>query len=519
MDGAGVTLPPHLRALLDPSAYPHATGAIALLHTNLSWVLLTGEYAYKIKRPVHYPFVDLREPHERQRLCHEELRLNRRFAPRLYVDVSAITCERGEARVGGGGTPVDYAVKMRQFDPADGLDALVGRGDVSEDELLAFGEQLAAAHASCPAAARNAEWGRPGAVRDALLRNLDEAAAAAQTCGTRARVDALRLPLERLIEATGSGLADRRRDGRVRECHGDLHARNVARIAGRLTPFDCLEFDPALRWIDVADELAMLRIDLAWRGRDDLAQAATNGYLRGGGDFGACRVLKLYEAHRALVRAKVAALTANADAAAGAQALDEHAALLGIAERALAPRAARLVLLCGVSGSGKSWLACRLIDALHAVWISSDVERKRLVGLGPSESSGSAPGEGIYTRAITDRTYGRLAACAEEVLWGGEVAVVDATCLREAERARFAAVARRCRVPFHVVLCEAPTEQLRERLAARGTQPGEVSEATAAVLEAQLALVEPFREQEGFELERVHTAEPGLVDRLARQFC
>ncbi|RYG79457.1 hypothetical protein EON77_09090, partial [bacterium] len=141
------TLPPELRSLLDPSAYPHATGAITVLHTALSWVILTGEYAYKIKRPVRYPFVDQSLLSERQRLCHEELRLNRRFAPRVYVDVCAITHERGEARFGGSGSPVEYAVKMRQFDPADGLDALIERGAIDVDELLAFGQQLATLHA------------------------------------------------------------------------------------------------------------------------------------------------------------------------------------------------------------------------------------------------------------------------------------------------------------------------------------------------------------------------------------
>jgi aminoglycoside phosphotransferase family enzyme/predicted kinase len=514
-------LPPELAGLRHAAAYPHATGTIELIETHISWVLLTGEYAYKIKRPVHYDFLDMRELATRELYCREELRLNRRFAPRLYVDVCPITLVRGSARIGGGGEPVEYAVRMRQFDRSACLDALLRDDAVTGAELRDFGQVLARLHSDSPAAGRRSEWGQPARVRALLLRNLAETATAGTAFGTGLAVQALQAPLEALLSRLELALLERRRTGRVRECHGDLHVRNIVRLAGRLTPFDCLDFEPAFRWIDVADEVALLRVDLVAHGRADLAQAFTTGWLRGGGDYGACRMFALYEVHRALVRAKVAALAAVDDAARAPALEREHRALVAVAGAALRPRRGAIVLLHGFSGSGKSWLAERLVAALPAVWISADVERKRLAGLLPAERSGSPAGGGIYTADMDERTYARLVACAEEVVGGGYIAVVDATFLRARDRARFQQLARGRELPLRVLSCTADAHVLHERLEARAVR-GDVSEADAAVLAAQIAGAQPLQAQEGLVALELRTADPEAVERamgMLRAFC
>lgn len=518
MSAAPGAFPRQLEALRGAAAYPHATGTIELVETHVSWVLLTGEYAYKLKRPVRYDFIDLRDPAERERCCHEELRLNRRFAAPLYVDVCPVTLRDGRACMGGEGEVIDHAVRMRQFDRADALDALLDRDAATAEELQAFGQSLARIHEDCPVASGADRWGTVEEVRTQLLRNLEQAAEAGGVFDEADAVRGLRPALEHRLRELADVLGKRREDGRVRECHGDLHTRNVVRIGQRLMAFDCLEFQPAFRWIDVADEVALLRVDLARRGRRDLAQAFITGYLRGSGDYGLCRVLPLYEAHRALVRAKVAAVSARAGVGDAAAMRAEHDALLRVAHEALASRQGRLVLVTGVSGSGKSWLSSRLALAGRAMWVNSDVERKRLAGLQPEERSGSPAGAGIYTRAMTDRTYARLADCAREVLAGGFDALVDATFQRARDRARFAALAARMQVPLRVIVCEAELPVLHQRLAERARR-GDVSEADAGVLRMQLEQGEPVRPDEGLDVVRVRTGDEAAVAALLCEFA
>ena len=248
-------------------------------------MLLTGEYAYKIKKPVCYAFVDLRSAERRAFLCGEEVRLNRRFAPTLYVGVCDIIARDGTARIAGQGDVIEHAVRMRQFEREDELDRLLASGRIAPPELEAFGRDLAAIHAGLPVADDAQAWGRPAAVRSLVLENLEQCAQVAMPLGTDAELRALRQPCTARLEAAEPWIAARRQAGRVRECHGDLHSRNIVRYAGHLAAFDCLEFDPAFRWIDVADEIAFLLMDLDARRFPLHAQAFRGGYLAQCGDY------------------------------------------------------------------------------------------------------------------------------------------------------------------------------------------------------------------------------------------
>jgi uncharacterized protein len=332
----------------------------------------------------------------------------------------------------------------------------------------------------------------------------------------------LRVTAERLgtwADAAWPLLAQRYAAGHVRECHGDLHAGNIVRQRERLVPFDCLEFDPALRWIDVADEVAFLVADLEARRYPRHAQAFLGGYLMASGDYQACLLAPLFKAHRSLVRAKVMALTATAGgtppAAARAARRSFHR-YLECARRALSPQRPALVLMSGLSGSGKSWLAGRLAPALQAVQLRSDVERKRLAGLAPSARSASAVARGLYAREMTDAVYGRLAECAADTLAGGYTTIVDATFAQVADRLRFHALAARLGVSLCIVYCHAPPTVLRRRIVARGRRGHDPSEANLEVLRWQEShFVPPGAQEARLVLDAARLTEAQLLRRIA----
>ena len=488
------SFPDQLHALLYPRAYPHAVRAVDLIETHISWVLLAGKFAYKVKRPVHYPFIDLRAPEQRRLLCHEEVRLNRRFAPELYLGVRAIRRRRGEAGIGGSGRIVEHAVKMRQFPRSQELDALLGARRIEPAELEAFGGELAGVHERLPVAQAAQEWGRGAAQIAGIRRNAAECVRAAEALGGAAPLSALQRRLETWSDTALPLLERRFAAGRVRECHGDLHAGNIVRLGARLRPFDCLEFDPALRWIDVADEVSFLLADLDARQRPLHAQAFLGGYLSISGDYEACLLLPVFRAHRALVRAKVMALAATAAGAARAAASEArrwHERYVECAQRALSSQPPRLVLMSGLSGSGKTWLAQRLAPMLGAVHLRSDIERKRLVGLAPRARTASALAEGLYGREMTAAVYERLIECAADALAGGYTTIVDATFGVPAQRARCRALAAQLGLRICIVNCHAPERVLERRILERSRRADDPSEAGLEVLHWQEAHFTP----------------------------
>ncbi len=512
------SLPRYLCALLEPQAYPHPVAAVQLIETHISWVLLAGEFAYKIKRPVRYAFIDLRDPERRRFLCEEELRLNRRFAPELYLEVSRITSDDGCARIGGQGPVLESAVRMRRFDREDALDRLLERLQVDHAELEAFGRELANIHGGLPTAPAGSAWGCPAAIQALLARNLDECAEASRVFGAEDAVSTLRSPLQECLSLAAETMAARRANGRIRECHGDLHSRNVVRLGARLVPFDCLEYEPAFRWIDVADEVAFLASDLCARQRPLHAHAFVSGYLAESGDYHACRILRLYEAHRALVRAKVAALSAaDSSGHCELEALrQQHGKLVALASRRLARHAPMLLLVCGLSGSGKTWLARQLAERLPAVHVRSDVERKRRAGLDALARSGSGVAAGLYSSAMSAQVYDDLARAAEDILAGGFTAIIDATFLRREQRRRFAQLGDRLGALVRLIHCEVPMQTLRARIAARAVSGSDPSEADESVLDWQLSHFELPRPDEPVEAIGVETAGPGALEKALR---
>ena len=510
-------LPGHLQALLSAEAYPHPVQTVQLVETHVSWVLLAGEFAYKIKRPVQYSFVDQRSLEQRQFLCQEEVRLNHRFAPELYLGVCPVTQRAGAAQMAGVGPVIEHAVKMVRFSRDNELDRLLEAGGIEPAELDLFGHDLAGIHGRLPvaqAAQRHAPAGTSAAV---VLHNLDECVRAGQALGWTADVRALQTPLEELLASSAPLRAQRLAHGRVRECHADLHARNIVRCGTRLIAFDCLEFDPALRWIDVADEIAFLLADLHARQQPLHAQAFLEGYLTHSGDYEACALQPLYQTHRALVRATVTALSATREGTPGGDisaARTQYEAYVERAHRAAAPQQPLLVLMCGLSGSGKTWLARQLAPALAAVHLRSDIERKRLAALSLTDRSGAALGAGLYSRQMTQSVYDRLAECAADALRGGYTAIADATFGRAADRSHLREVATRLGARSCVVYCRAPRHVLQTRIVERERRQDDPSEANLAVLAWQEERFEPPGASEGCVLFEAASSGGAAIDTV-----
>jgi len=502
--------------LLDPACFPHPTSRLQLRETPISWVLLTGTYAYKIKKPVQLDFINAATLARRHLLCQEELRLNRRFAPDLYLDVVAIGREHGRLRIGAGGVAAEYAVRMQQFDSSQELANLLLAAQVGTAELVQLGAQLAqwhhgaavaqpaaaAATAAASAAAAGpteqahaADYGTAALVRRQMLENFPPLCARRERDGGPDPHDSASqsASLRRLEQWSLEALASLERliTRRVRECHGDLHSGNVVRWAGRLLPFDCLEFDPRLRWIDAISDVAFLFMDLLSHARADLAYAFVSAYLEHAGDYEGLRLLRFYGVYRALVRAKIDALAAAGASGGSAQAHRQHLdrRLRTAAQLTAAPTAA-LVLMHGVAASGKSWVSERLVSQLPAIRVRSDLERRRLRC---EAADGTAA---RYDPGATQATYTRLLECAASALAGGHSVLVDATFLERAQRRRFEALAEQHRCAWLIVSCRASRATLLQRLAQRAQQGDDPSEATAAVLDQQLRALQPLAPSE-----------------------
>lgn len=511
-DADGTTardLPAWLAGLLRPEAYPHPVAApVQLIETHISWVLLTGTWVYKIKRPVDLGFVDYSTLALRKQACEDELRLNRRFAPTLYDTVVPVCGTPDAPCIEGGGVVRDYAVRMRQFAQSAQLDRLLVAGGLCDADVDRLGAAVVAMHAQAPRATEEMPYGHPaGIVRTAMdnltmLRTIEDAelqqAVSALTDWTQAQSKLLRERMrKRLIQ------------GHVREVHGDLHLANLARIDKQIVPFDCIEFSAELRWNDTISDLAFLTMDLRQRGRDDLAYRLMQQVLDADGDAAALRLWRYYEVYRALVRAKIAAIrlrqTGSVDA------MDELWRYLRLARRLTGPTQPALLLMHGVSGTGKSWLARQLVPALPALSIRADIERKRLHGLMATDRANAAPGAGLYGRKASMQTYARLTAMTREILRAGETVIVDATHQRAADRARFRRLAARLSVPFAILDCRAPQHVLLARLREREAQGRDASDADASVLAYQQAHADPLTSEDAADVIALETTDPKLV--------
>jgi len=488
-----------VQALRTPACYPHPVGRISIIETHISFVLLTGTFAYKIKKPVDLGFLDFTTLEKRWFFCQEELRLNLRLAPQLYLDVVPI-CGTHEAPTVGQGAPViEYAVKMLEFPQQAQADRMLARGQLTSRDMDALAALVADFHARSNRSGQSDDHGTPEAIQACSAQNFTQIRA-----GT---MDAVHLPLLDDIEKwtmredlrLRDVFAARKRDGRVRECHGDLHLGNIAFLNGEPRVFDCIEFNPGLRWIDVISEIAFLVMDLRAAERPDLARRFLNAYLEFTGDYDGLRTLPYFLVYRAMVRAKVGLVRAGQLGPRDpgrSNAQESFRRYLDLAKNCTSQGLGFIVLTHGFSGSGKTTLSQSLVELSGAIRIRSDVERKRMHGGSTTGQSQPDVASDLYTVDATDSTYQRLLELSISVLDSGHGVIVDATFLKRRHRDLFHALAASARVPFSIVDFTVPENTLRERILARLQRGQDASDADLPVLELQLATQEPLQADE-----------------------
>ncbi len=467
--------------LADPAS--HGAAAVERIDTHASIVFLAGDRAFKLKRAVRFSYLDYSTLPLREQFCRAELALNRRTAPELYEEACPIARQSdGRLTLGGPGAVVDWVVVMRRFDQDTLFDRLAERQQLSGKLMLDLAEQIAKFHAS--AEIDNESGGHQGmaATTASDARNLR---AAVPDAFDGAAVESLIAATQAELARIAPLLEARRRAGKVRHCHGDLHLRNICLVAGRPTLFDCIEFNRVISNIDVLYDLAFLLMDLHTRGLDDFGNAVLNRYLDLLDESDGLAALPLFLSVRAVVRAHVSAAAARQQASpeARSHACDEARRYLAHAGGLLKPQPPRLIAIGGLSGTGKSTVAYGLAPELGGVpgarVLRSDVMRKRLCGVALTERLPSS----TYSGEMGERVFRRIREEAATALDAGRAVIADAVYARPAERDAIAAVARDARVPFVGLWLEAPAEALAARIAARS---GDASDATAAVLRQQL---------------------------------
>ena len=499
-----------IQALLNPDAYDHDTSDIQLLETHISWIILTGPFAYKIKKPVDFGFLDYSTPEKRRQFCKLEVSLNRRLAAPLYLGVVHITGHEDKPMMNGKGDTIDYAVKMKQFPSGLLLSDLIDNAELREVHIDWLARVVADFHLQTNVASDETSFGSPDAVWQPVEENYKQIREVLEELPLLQRLALIETWSQHEYSAIKILLEQRKQHGFIRECHGDLHLGNIVLLDGEIVPFDCIEFNDNLRWIDVMSEVAFLVMDIEDHDRSDLAWRLLNAYLEKTGDYEGLSVFRYYLVYRAIVRAKVAALRlsqSGLDAAETSAVHREMENYLSIAERYIRSRHPAVILMHGLSGSGKTTISQQLIEWLPAIRIRSDVERKRLHGLAPQDDSQSELNEGIYDLASTDDTYGRLAELASSLCSAGYPVIVDATFLRHDQRQWFRDLADELNVPFRILECHASHSILRERISEREALGQDASEAPVAVLERQLETHDSLNDEERIWTYTINTTE------------
>ena len=502
------TLPSLIQQMLQPDFYPHPVQEpIQLLQTHISYVFLTGEYAYKVKKPANFGFLDFTSLEKRHHFCHEELRLNRRLSPDLYLAVLPIVENASQYQLGAVDsvqTATEYALQMRQFPQTMLLSHLFEDGKLTPKIVQQLATQVATFHASAVTNPEVTAYGSVASVQQVDTNNHAISTPFIGTSQTQQQQNETHAFTTQFFEQHADWFAQRQAEGKVRECHGDLHLNNVCLYQDKIQIFDCIEFNQEFRNIDVIYDVAFMVMDLEFRGRVDLANLFLNTYLEQTGDYQGAVLLPLYLSMRAYIRGNVNSLALNDLAISTSekaeflqrgqayyrQAWDYTRRTLG-AKRSQG----RIILMSGLSGSGKSTVARQLAQKLNAVHVRSDAVRKHLaeIPLHQRGDRGGTFGSGIYTPEMTQKTYGALLELGLLLAQQGWPVILDAKYDRQALRQPVLEAAIAAHIPIKIVECTAPIEVLRDRLNHR---TNDIADATAALLESQIKTAEPLTDSE-----------------------
>ncbi|WP_292951819.1 bifunctional aminoglycoside phosphotransferase/ATP-binding protein [Nitrosomonas sp.] len=515
-----------IRSLMRASVYDHSVKTIKLIETHISWVILTGTYAYKIKKPCNLGFLDFSTLTQRRFFCREELRLNKRLAAPFYLDIVAITGSPAHPVLQGTGDAIEYALKMVQFPQNAQLDIMLEAGMLGKKHIDAFAHLLAEFHQNAAIAAPDTCFGNPEQVYQPVTQAFKNIRACPESQHYSARITELENWGSSFYSTHNYLFGQRKQNGFIRECHGDLHLRNLLWLHNKPFAFDCLEFDPNLRWIDTLSDISFLVMDLQDRKQPQLALRFLNAYLEHSGDYSGLRLFRFYLVYRAVIRAMVAAIRAGQAGISIPEknkADNECHAYLTLAQSYICPKKPVLIILHGFSASGKSTLSQLLLECIGAMRIRSDVERKRIFGLLDNTSTFDNSSNNhlahkwdespppVYSQEANSRTYKKLSILAKDILEAGFSVIIDAAFLKFEERHTFLKLAQNKQMPFIILSLNATADTLRRRIR---TRPKGISDADISVLEHQLKTSEPLHKDELPYLITVNTEENTNLNKL-----
>lgn len=505
-----------IQALLNPAAYPHTVTHIELIETHISWVLLTGQYAYKIKKNVQFDFLDFSTLDKRRFYCQEELRFNSRFAPSLYLQVVPITGSAEHPQINGSGEIIEYAVQMQQFDGSQLLSHIADRGELSPAIIDQLAELTADFHKNAKSDTSSSPFGTPQETHHWFQGNFAHIRPLINNERFLQQILQLEHWGEQVLLKNQHLMQLRKQQGFIRECHGDLHLGNITLIDGKVTPFDGIEFNPGLHWIDVISEIAFVVMDLQQRGFNQLAYRFLNRYSSASGDYEGLALLPYFLVYRALVRCKVALLRWEQHL--NPQDLQEAESYATLAENYSQPKPTQLLIAHGYSGSGKSTFSAQIAENLGIIHLRSDIERKRLIykpEQGQSQkSANNGVNQGLYTPDNVLLVYRRLVELASSLLDAGFSVLIDAAFLQSRQRELFAELAAEKQVDFVILDFCAPEQELKRRISERQQSANDASEATLAVLKHQLKTAQAFSAKELDKVIQIDTCATDALNKL-----
>jgi aminoglycoside phosphotransferase family enzyme/predicted kinase len=493
------TLPLLIQQMLEPAFYPHAvTEPVELIQTHVSYVLLAGEFVYKVKKPVNFGFLDYSTLEKRHHFCQEELRLNQRGAAELYLEVLPIS-QADDRYTFNPGEPVDYVVKMQRFPQETLLSAMYDRGELTEAHLESLAKVLANFHKQAPTNDYILSFGEVAQVRQAIDENYDQTVGYIGGPQTQQQFDETKAYTDKLFAEQAHLFADRVQHKWIRECHGDVHLRNICFWNDKILLFDCIEFNEPFRFVDVMFDIAYIIMDFDARNRPDLSNLFLNTYLEQTGDWEGLQVLPLYLSRQSYVRAKVTSFLLGDPGipdAVKAESKETASRYYTLSWRYTQPKTGKIVMMSGLSGSGKSTIAKQLARETGAIHIRSDAARKHLGGI----SLDTAGDDSLYSPEMTQKTYDRLLSLGITLASQGYTVILDAKYDRQALRSPVIEKAEAAGLSLEILHCDAPAEVLRDRI----SQRSDISDATPEVLATQS--LDPFSEAELPLVKTINTA-------------
>jgi uncharacterized protein len=503
------TLPLLFQKMLQPEFYPHPVQEpIGFVQTHISYVFLTGEYAYKAKKPMNFGFLDYSTLEKRQHFCHEELRMNQRGAPGLYLDVLPITQSGDDFALGGEGAAVEYVVKMRQFPESALLSSVYERGELTEELLVRLAKAIAQFHQTCPINDYIRSFGEVAKVRQAFDENYQQTEGYIGRPQTQQQFDETQAYTDRFFAERADLFTQRIQNNWIRECHGDPHLGNICLWQDELMLFDCIEFNEPFRFVDVMYDIAYIVMELALRQRPDLSAIFLSAYVEQTGDWEGLQVLPIYVNRQTYVRAKVTSFMLDDPGVPEAEkqkGSDRAATYYRLAWDYAKPQQGKIFLTCGLSGSGKSTTAKQIARQTGGIYIRSDAVRKHLGGV-PLDQRG---GDDLYSAEMTQQTYARLMELGVTLAQQGYTVILDAKYDRQDLRMAVIEAAKGAEIPLQIIHCDAPLEVLSDRLRQR---TGDIADATADLLPQQS--LEPFSDIEKPYVTTLDTTQQGAAQTI-----